>query len=143
MHSYRYYLQEQINNLRQGLKEMPDKNQNGYFRDLLTEFENKEYLLNQQITQMDQKYQEKLRNWSPKEAMEASRLIAQNQENFRAQAQQMHTIMESNQQRTQDQMQRLNDLMEQNQMYLEALIERTSTLMEQQQNRPQNYMQKN
>jgi hypothetical protein len=135
------YLREQINSLRTGLKESPDTDQNGYFKDLLTKFEDEEYALNQKIAQLDQVYQDRLRSLSPQEALQTSRLIEQNQANFQEQAQRMRDLMESNQMRAEAQMERLNDLMEQNQMYLEALIERTNALMEQRQNQPHDYMQ--
>jgi len=132
------YLQQQINSLRTGLKEMPDSHSNEYFRNLLSKFENEEYLLNQQIAQLDHVFADKLRNQSQKDAEETARLIRQNQENFKAQQELMRNMMEANQMRAEAQMERLNDLMEQHQMFLEALIDRTSALMEERQNHMQN-----
>ena len=132
------YLQQQINSLRTGLKEMPDAHSNEYFRNLLSKFENEEYLLNQQVAQLNHVFEDKLRNQSQKDAEETARLIQQNQRNFKEQQEVMRNLMESNQMRAEAQMERLNDLMEQHQMFLEALIDRTSALMEERQNHMQN-----
>ena len=98
------------------------------------EFENEEYLLNQQIAQLDHAFESKLQNQSRKDAEETARLIQQNQRNFKEQQEVMRNLMESNQMRAEAQMDRLNELMEQHQMYMEALIDRMNTLMEQRQN---------
>jgi hypothetical protein len=132
------YLQNQIKNLRMGLKEMPNEDQNQYFRDLLEKYQDQEYKLNQQITQMDQTLQEKLQKLSPKEADQSARLIGQNQLNFQEQARRVREMVESNQMRAREQLEMLSDLMEQHQMLLEAMIDRMNTLMEQRQNRPGN-----
>lgn len=137
------YLQEQVKNLREGLKEMPDNSQNGYFRDLLSKYENKEQALNQHVMQMDNSFQQKMQTMSPQEAARVSPLLQQSQQNFQEQAQRMNDLIESNQMRAEAQAERLSDLMEQNRMNLEALIERTNNILEQRQNplNPDKYLQ--
>lgn len=137
------YLQDQIGRLKQGLKEMPDNSQDGYFTNLLKDFQGKEYILRKQINQLDQSNQKGLQSPHPEDDVQISPLIEQNRENIQDQTQRMNDLLESNQLSIQYQMQMINDLMEQGQMNLDALMERTNDLMDLNQINLQNYALRN
>ncbi len=124
------FLRRQIGDLKRGLQEMPDKNQNGYFRDLLKGLENKESILSHQTDQNDEMYQEMLQNPSLKEAAQASRFYQTNQENIQNQTQRLNDLLETNQLRAQMQMQSMSDLMEQNQRRAEVSAQRMNDILE-------------
>jgi GTP1/Obg family GTP-binding protein len=117
------FVRQQIDDLTEGLKEMPDKNQNGYFRDLLTDYQQKEKTL--------------------EESLRASNLIERVHESAQEQTQEMNDRMEALQMRAQDQIEMMNDLMEQNQTRMEALMEKTNGLAELNQIRLESYTQRN
>jgi len=126
------FLQKEIFSLREGLKEMPDKTQNGYFRDLLTKYSSQEHLLNWQLAQLDQDYQQEMRRLTFKDSRETDQSIAQNQR------QGSNDLRQANQQQAQNQLQELNDLRQANQQQAQNQMQRINDLEQSQMNRGTN-----
>lgn len=123
-------IRQEIDQLRQNLKDMPERNQNGYFRSLLGEYQDKERTLNQQISQDEQRYQGKLKSAVINKMEQTTSSMDQNQIKVMDQNARMDNFMDTNQARLRDQAVRIDEQMRQNQSGVEAINQKTNDLLE-------------